>query len=343
MKTSERDILNRLVPILYVQIMMRTLVECDEHNLINNIKQKYPWITDHLNNKEDLPINRFLHIADMIAKEASYPDIGLEIGKRFSINIHGAVGDLLISAPNLDLALEKAIRFYKLNIAFLPVAIEIADNECQLVIEKLPMLSTQLFQLLIDMLMCSYNKSLSIYTNNTKNFKRLWLTSPPPAGQDKYKALFGCETQYNCDVVKIAIPMSLLEKDSPHYSPELFQKYLEFCQLESTSLDRNTSLSIRAANLIKKSPSLDWSLGLAAQKLNISVSTLKRKLRAEGVSFKDILFEARFELAKQWIDKGDMRILDIAHELTYVNASNFAKAFKRWVGVTPSEYKNRQR
>jgi len=106
------------------------------------------------------------------------------------------------------------------------------------------------------------------------------------ASPDKYKALFGCEIKYNCDVVKIAIPMSLLEKESPHYSPELFQKYLEFCQLESPYSDRSTSLGIRAANVIKKSPSLDWSLELAAQKLNISVSTLKRKLRAEGVSFK---------------------------------------------------------
>jgi len=37
MMTSERDILNRLVPILYVQIMLRTLDECNEHSLINAI------------------------------------------------------------------------------------------------------------------------------------------------------------------------------------------------------------------------------------------------------------------------------------------------------------------
>ena len=76
-----------------------------------------------------------------------------------------------------------------------------------------------------------------------------------------------------------------------------------------------------------------------ADVLHMSARTLHRKLRQEGTSYREQLDEVRRELSLQYMKHQQLSLMDIASQLGFSNCSNFARAFKRWVGKTPQEYR----
>jgi AraC-like DNA-binding protein len=84
----------------------------------------------------------------------------------------------------------------------------------------------------------------------------------------------------------------------------------------------------------------ETSLEEIASEFSMQPRTLNRRLKAEGTTFRELINEARFEVARQLLRGTRMRIADVALTLGYANASGFSHAFQRWSGATPSEWRN---
>ncbi len=82
-------------------------------------------------------------------------------------------------------------------------------------------------------------------------------------------------------------------------------------------------------------------LHVVASVVNVSVRTLQRRLRADGVSYARVLADARFEAARQMLRDSDVRIGEVARTLGYSDAAHFTRAFQRWTGVTPRDFRRR--
>ncbi|WP_374240540.1 AraC family transcriptional regulator [Zoogloea sp.] len=76
-----------------------------------------------------------------------------------------------------------------------------------------------------------------------------------------------------------------------------------------------------------------------AQQLHSSVSTLRRHLLEEGQSYQSIKDDLRRDLAISQLCHSDKSVLEIAHELGFAEASAFHRAFKKWTGTRPGEYR----
>ena len=78
---------------------------------------------------------------------------------------------------------------------------------------------------------------------------------------------------------------------------------------------------------------------LAAEIANTSVRTLQRQLAEAGLSYSELIQEARFEAATQILKDPSMKVIDAAYALGYEDPSNFARAFRRIAGVSPRAYR----
>ena len=83
----------------------------------------------------------------------------------------------------------------------------------------------------------------------------------------------------------------------------------------------------------------DISLEAVASELSMHPRTLNRRLHAEGKSFRELINEARFDVARQLLAGTRMDVADIALALGYADPSGFTHAFQRWSGVAPSEWR----
>ena len=67
--------------------------------------------------------------------------------------------------------------------------------------------------------------------------------------------------------------------------------------------------------------------------------SLDRRLEAYGLSFQDLVDEGRYEIARQALLDTDMNIVHVAALLDYAGASSFVRAFRRWCGLTPMQWR----
>jgi len=79
-----------------------------------------------------------------------------------------------------------------------------------------------------------------------------------------------------------------------------------------------------------------------SQKLGISVRTLQRKLKEEGRSHQDLLDEMRSDLSKRYLQEPKLAICEVAYLLGFSEPSAFHRAFRRWTGITPKEFRRGQ-
>ena len=75
--------------------------------------------------------------------------------------------------------------------------------------------------------------------------------------------------------------------------------------------------------------------------MNISERTLRRRLKEESTSFRAVLDDVRNRVARRYLDDTGLEIVVIASLLGYSEPENFYRAFSRWNGMTPAEYRRR--
>ncbi len=80
-----------------------------------------------------------------------------------------------------------------------------------------------------------------------------------------------------------------------------------------------------------------------ALKMAMSVPTLRRRLDQEGTTFSDIVDEIRKELAERYLREPSVAVSEVAFLLGFSSESAFHRAFRRWMGVAPSEFRARAR
>jgi AraC-like DNA-binding protein len=71
----------------------------------------------------------------------------------------------------------------------------------------------------------------------------------------------------------------------------------------------------------------------------MSVRALQRRLTEDGLTYKRIVDEARFQVSADLFCDPHVKLIEIAHDLGYSDQANFNRAFRRWAGIPPSEYR----
>jgi AraC-like DNA-binding protein len=84
-------------------------------------------------------------------------------------------------------------------------------------------------------------------------------------------------------------------------------------------------------------------IDLVAESLGMSSRSLQRALASQGLSYSQILTDARIRQAAHWLENSDKPIAEIAFDLAYTDASNFTRAFRRQTGVSPLAFRNNVR
>jgi AraC-like DNA-binding protein len=74
-----------------------------------------------------------------------------------------------------------------------------------------------------------------------------------------------------------------------------------------------------------------------ARELGLSERTLQRRIDDDGTSFRKLLLEARQELAREYLNRPDIDVAEVAYLLGYEDSNSFYRAFRTWEGTTPSQ------
>ena|SRR5436190_1105421 len=110
----------------------------------------------------------------------------------------------------------------------------------------------------------------------------------------------------------------------------------------STTTEYDVTGQVRRAILVliekgRRSPDIE----LVASSVGISVRTLQRRLHRSGTSYADVARSVRCAAALEMLKNRQRTIGEIARTLGYADHPHFTRAFQRWMGVSPREFRRR--
>lgn len=109
------------------------------------------------------------------------------------------------------------------------------------------------------------------------------------------------------------------------------------------SLPPPASLGRQVRRLLSTDPSADWSMEEVAHETATSIPTLRRKLAAEGVAFRDLVQDVRMSHALSLLQNTDTPVLHVAMATGYASASRFTARFRARFGYLPSDIRGQNR
>lgn len=168
---------------------------------------------------------------------------------------------------------------------------------------------------------------------------------PHPAclPESTVRLLFAQHLEFESDEIALAIPKRYLQRDVVIRAADLPEFFRQLLPLTLRVGESRPRLSDMVRGLIRndKLRSHDSSgQGCIAMRLGLSEATLRRRLKEEGQSFREIKEGVYDELAKDWLKNADLPIEEIAWRLGFSEAFAFRRFFRRRNGVPPSSYRS---
>ncbi len=165
----------------------------------------------------------------------------------------------------------------------------------------------------------------------------LYLQNDDAKGLADVPLFRNANTRFGCKTTAIGFPQELLGKPLQVDIAALTKPENE---LEDITQDPDFGNTLRRVlkNYMRFTP---LSLEITAEIIGITPRTLQRQLKKSGLTYQEIIEQLRYEKALPLLQDTQQNILDIALELGYSDAAHFSRAFRRWAGMSPREYRRR--
>lgn len=181
---------------------------------------------------------------------------------------------------------------------------------------------------------------LNMMLGDHHDLVRLELSYDHSVYLDDYQKFFNCPILFNAHRNLIRFNAAILARAIKTYSPVNFQSAIQICDqaLKQFEQMNQHSLVNVLQHLIESHLPDRFDMQQAAQHFHISERHLRRLLLNEGLNFQLLRQQVLETKAKQWIED-NQSISEVSFKLGFSELREFRRAFKKWTGYSPTEYK----
>lgn len=266
------------------------------------------------------------------------PWLGWEFGYSMNTSSHGFLGYAAMSSNTLGDATELAVKFFHTRSTILTLSFFIEDGQAIIQAEEQVALN-DVAPFFIESLFSSiYFMATKMLADQTLRGD-LYFAYPQPDYFHRLKALLPGEAHFDCPRHQLRFDAKLLDTPLKFADSRLSNIARARCETEMATIEVPPALLGQVKRAILAEPDKFPSVDEVASDLHMSSRTLKRKLQQLDTSYQKVLDDLRRGLAVKYLTTGRQPIDEVAVLLGYSDASNFARAFRRWTGKNPSEYR----
>ncbi|QGZ38757.1 AraC-like DNA-binding protein [Pseudoduganella flava] len=286
---------------------------------------------------DHLPADAYPGLLDAGAALTGDPHFGLHVGERVRPGTYTVYGMILLSCRDIGQVFEQTLRYEALahDLGRSTLTVDGAEAHYRWHSAGAP------HRHLID----SVFAGIRVFGN--------WLTGADlpanalelvhdggdPAGHAEYVRVFGTLPRFGAAGNAARFDAALLALPVPNADTSLYpllrqhaDELLRLRQVPAVTAQVRAALTANLAHGGAK-------LAAIATQLAVTPRTLQRKLADAGTSFQQVLDGVRFDLARGYLARPELSLVDIAFLLGYGEQSAFSHAFRDWAGVTPGAYR----
>lgn len=262
------------------------------------------------------------------------PRLPLEAGTRYHLTTYGIWGFALASSPTVRSALDVGARFVDLSFTFCGLAITETGDQLAISLDD-SAVPPDVRGFVVARDLAGLRTIVAELTQSDVPLRALTVTLPEPDDVGPWRELFGRVPEFGAAANVAALDADFLDLPLPQ-ADELTAAATEAqCRalVERRRARTGTAGQVRDALLTMPPPALEQ----VAEALHVSPRTLRRRLAAEGASYRGLVEEVREALAEELL-RTDLPVEQVARRLGYAETASFTHAFTRWKGTSPRSW-----
>jgi AraC-like DNA-binding protein len=251
----------------------------------------------------------------------------------------GLAGQVALCAESAGQGLQRLVDNFNLHSSATTISVITSGQFTRLVygIATHGMTSTR--QLQLGAMVIAYNILRDLF-GRTWRPTAITVATRPPANLRPVQKYFRGPLRFDSDESAVVFETRWLDQPLPPLDPLVRQQVESAAQAQRAAILSDLPAIVR--RVLRKQLFIgDCSMDQVAAMLGIHRRTLDRHLQEHGAQYGELVESVTADVARQLLRDTELQVQHVAEALHFSSAANFATAFRRWTGMTPSEYRRR--
>ena len=288
-----------------------------------------------------LPTSAVDAAARAVAERIADPAFALRAARCWHPSNLGALGYAWLASSTLRTALQRLERYNRILSEKAKFRLEDSARGLRLVFEhgrKDPVVSAlgtdYALSIVVDMCRMNFGAALRAL--------EVTLRRARPADPAPWEHFFGCRVQFGAARDCFLLARRDVDEPLPVSNRQIAGTLDGILARQLAELDRSNVAARCKAVLLERMASGEAPEGDIAKALHMSRRTLQRKLAEADLTYQRLVDETRRDLALRYLEEPGKSITEITFMLGFSGQSAFTRAFRRWTGKAPSEYRTKK-
>ncbi len=277
------------------------------------------------------------HLMAHCATKTGCPHFGLLVGERGGLHSMGLVGLLVKYSPDVGTALRNLVRYAHLHVRGAVATLTVDGDSVTL--------GYAIFQSQVEATDQIGDAAVAVIFNIMRELcgpdwkpVQIRFAHRKPKDVGPFKRIFRAPLVFDAAENAVAFSADWLNRRLPEIELDLhrlLQKQIDALEVRYGDDFREQVRSVLRTALVAGHGGVDQ----VAEVFSMHRRTLCRRLNGFGTTFHALADECRFEIARQMLEDSAMPVTEVAALLDYADASAFTRAFRRWSGTTPAQWR----
>jgi len=271
------------------------------------------------------------------------PSLGLRIAQAVPFGAYRVIDFLAASAPTVGEGLVRVARYFPLINSAVSWSIADQGSTVRVTLEHpdvpggLPRPYAE-YALAVTILHCRHANGFPW------PLMEVTFAFPAPPSPQQHEVAFGCPVRFGRTHNSFLVARTAWDQPSGASSSDLLRALEAHAEtmLEGLGAAQVTSQKV-TRSIMKELEGGDPSLATVARRMALSPRTLQRRLADEQTTFADVLDQTRRHVAQAYINDRGLALTEVAYLLGFSEQSAFTRAFQRWFGMPPSQFRTQAR
>jgi AraC-like DNA-binding protein len=273
-------------------------------------------------------------------------DLGFQAGRRVQQTMHEILGFGMLSCRNLDEVMRLVARHYHLMTETFRLRWRrIGAGAGEALYTPTIAMPLQTLQFYMEMHASGHENQVRLFMGGDLPPYEVTLAMAEPPHVARYHALAPVQFRFDPAAmpgVRVVMGSEMLDRALPLGNPRMVAEIDERCRTlgqRPPAGDEGWGDYVRM--VLRQTQGELITLEEVARHAQVSVRSVDRYLRKEGLQFRDLAQQVRFERACERLSQPSATVAQVAAELGFSDAANFSRAFRRVIGVAPGEFQRR--
>ncbi len=269
-------------------------------------------------------------------------DLGFELGSLIKMNSHDLLGYGMLSCRTFDEVMRLVVRHYHLMTETVALRYRRSGAYGEATYTPYTSMPIEALHFHYELLATAHCNQVRLFLGADTPAYDVHLSMPEPAHVARYRALTPVRFHFDAGAplgVRVIMGADLLDFTLPMANARVVQEVDERCEaLGQRAPASGEGWGDLITMMLREAVGQALTLDELAERLSLSARTIDRHLKNENLQFRDLSQKVHFERACELLSQPDCSVNQVALNLGFSDTGNFSRAFRRVVGLTPSEF-----